>query len=69
MGKVGFADLKLKLMGAIVAISVVELLKAFIDGDQHTNAQLAWKVGIHFTFVVSGLVFAATDHMSDGKSN
>src|SRR5204862_207064 len=30
MGKVGFSDLKIKLMGAIVAISAVELLKACI---------------------------------------
>lgn len=69
MGKVGFADLKLKLMGAIVAISAVELLKAFIAIDQHTNAQLGWKLGIHFTFVVSGVLFAATDKISEGKSN
>ena len=31
MGRVGFSDLKIKLMGAIVAISAVELLKAFIN--------------------------------------
>lgn len=69
MGKVGFADLKLKLMGAIVAISAVELLKAFIDVDQHTNTQLAWKVGIHFTFVVSGVLFATTERISEPKSS
>src|SRR5437867_2902189 len=30
MGKVGFSDLKIKLMGSIVAISAVELLRGFI---------------------------------------
>ncbi len=54
MGKVGFSDLKLKLIGAIVAISAVELLKAFINAEQVSNEVMAWKVGIHLTFVVSG---------------
>jgi uncharacterized protein (TIGR00645 family) len=67
MGKVGFADLKIKLMGAIVAISAVELLKGFIDIEDFTNEQLAWKVGIHLTFVVSGVLFAVTDRITEGK--
>lgn len=67
MGKVGFSDLKIKLIGAIVAISAVELLKAFIDIAQYTNEQLAWKVGIHLTFVVSGVLFAISDRISTNK--
>lgn len=61
MGKVGFADLKIKLIGAIVAISAVELLKAFLVSTQFTNEQLTWKVVIHLTFVFSGVMFAVTD--------
>lgn len=67
MGKVGFADLKLKLIGAIVAISAVELLKAFLVSQSFTNTQLAWKVGIHFTFVLSGVFFAITDYISESS--
>lgn len=67
MGRVGFADLKLKLIGAIVAISAVELLKAFLVSDMYTNEQLGWKVGIHFTFVLSGLFFALTDWISESR--
>jgi uncharacterized protein (TIGR00645 family) len=67
MGKVGFSDLKIKLMGAIVAISAVELLKAFINVDSFTWQQLSWKVGIHITFVVSGVLFAITDRITEGK--
>ncbi len=66
MGKVGFSDLKLKLIGAIVAISAVELLKAFMVSAQYTDSQLAWKVGIHLTFVASGVMFAVTDRIADG---
>jgi uncharacterized protein (TIGR00645 family) len=69
MGKVGFADLKIKLMGAIVAISAVELLKAFINVDQFTWQQLSWKVGIHSTFVVSGVLFAVTDRIVERKDS
>ncbi len=63
MGKVSFSDLKLKLIGAIVAISAVELLKAFLASTQFTDEQLAWKIGIHLTFVVSGVLFAVTDYI------
>ena len=68
MGKVGFSDLKLKLIGAIVAISAVELLKAFINVEMLTNTQLAWKVGIHLTFVFSGVMFALTDRITERKT-
>jgi uncharacterized protein (TIGR00645 family) len=67
MGKVGFSDLKLKLMGAIVAISAVELLKAFINVKDFPWDHLAWKVGIHLTFVVSGVLFAITDRITESK--
>jgi uncharacterized protein (TIGR00645 family) len=69
MGKIGFSDLKLKLIGAIVAISAVELLKAFINIQDLTSEQLAWKVGIHLTFVASGVLFALTDRIAEsGKA-
>lgn len=63
MGKVGFSDLKIKLIGAIVAISAVELLKAFLVSTNYSNEQLAWKVAIHLTFVLSGVMFAVTDYI------
>ncbi|KAA6185542.1 TIGR00645 family protein [Thiohalocapsa marina] len=68
MGHVGFAELKMKLIGSIVAISGIELLKAFMYVDNLTTEQLAWKVGIHMTFVVSGVLFAVMDRVAAGKS-
>jgi len=69
MGKVSFSDLKIKLIGAIVAISAIELLKAFVNVQDMSNEQLAWKAGIHLTFVVSGVLFAVTDFIvAKGKS-
>jgi len=68
MGHVDFSDLKIKLIGSIVAISGIELLKAFMHVETLTNEQLAWKVGLHVTFVVTGLLFAIGDRISSGKS-
>ena len=67
MGKVGFADLKMKLIGAIVAISAVELLKAFLVSTTLTSEQILMKVAIHLTFVISGLLFALSDWISDKR--
>lgn len=69
MGKVGFSDLKIKLIGAIVAISAVELLKAFLVSTNYSNEQLAWKVVIHLTFVLSGVMFAVTDWIVEGRKS
>lgn len=67
MGHVDFADLKVKLIGSIIAISAIELLKAFVHVDLLTNEQLAWKVGIHLTFVFSGVMFVIMDRLGDKK--
>ncbi len=69
MGKVGFSELKLKLIGAIVAISAIELLKAFIGGEEHPTDIIGWKIAIHMTFVISGVLFALTDYISAKKKS
>jgi uncharacterized protein (TIGR00645 family) len=71
MGHVSFADLKLKLIASIVAISGIELLKYFINVEEvlaqpNGNYQLAWLVGIHLTLVFSGVMFALMDRISAG---
>lgn len=74
MGHVGFSDLKLKLIGSIVAISGIELLKYFINvkemlAQPNGNDQLAWLVGIHLTLVFSGVMFALMDRISVASSS
>jgi uncharacterized protein (TIGR00645 family) len=64
MGKVDFAGLKLKLMSSIVAISAIQLLRAFLSLEAQSDRNLAWYVGIHLAFVVSALVLALTDRFS-----
>jgi uncharacterized protein (TIGR00645 family) len=63
MGQIGFGDLKLKLMTSIIAISAIRLLESFMDVENKTQHDLAWTVGIHVTFVVSGLLLALMERM------
>jgi len=59
MTHIDFAGLKQKVLASIVAISAVQVLKAFMNLDVHVNTeQLAWLVGIHVVFVISALLLA-----------
>lgn len=69
MGHVDFSDLKMKLIGSIIAISGIDLLKAFVNVEHYTNEQLAWKVGIHCTFLFSGLIFSIMDRLGVAKKS
>jgi len=76
MGKVDFSGLKIKLIASIVAISAIELLKAFVNVSNIgigqdpaswtvSDKQLAWKVAIHFVLIVSGVLFAVMDRVAE----
>ncbi len=68
LGKIDFTGLKLKLMSSIVAISAIQLLRAFMSIKETPDRELGWYVGIHLVFVVSALVLALTDRL-EGKSH
>lgn len=64
MGSVDFSGLKMKLMASMTAISAVAVLRAFMqlaDGEPIADRTLAWLVGLHLTFVVSGVLLAVMD--------
>jgi uncharacterized protein (TIGR00645 family) len=65
MAKIDFTGLKLKLLSSIVAISAIQLLRAFMDVKNTSDRELWWYVAIHLVFVVSGLVLALTDKLSE----
>ena len=70
MGTVDFSGLKIKLIGSLVAISVIELLKDFIelsDKDAEVGPGVFWRIVIHMTFVISGVLFAVMDWISDNR--
>ena len=67
MGRVDMSDLKLKLMASIVAISAIHLLESFVNIEHLSDRELAWSVGIHVTFVVSGVLLAVMDRVGGEK--
>ena len=67
MGSVGLSDLKIKLIGSIVAISAIDLLKYFFNVRTSSSTEMAWAIGIHLTLVVSGVLFALMDWIADSK--
>lgn len=68
MGTIDFSGLKLKVIGAIVAISAIDLLKTFMNiPEQVTDADaesIKWKVIVHMAFVLSGVFFALMDRIA-----
>lgn len=68
MGQVTFGDIKVKLMASIVAMSAIHLLADFLRVNSMTTRTLAWSVGIHMAFVVSGVLVAIMDKIAEHKS-
>jgi uncharacterized protein (TIGR00645 family) len=64
MGKIDFSGMKLKLMGAIVAISAIHLLKVFISIESYQREHVILLVVIHMAFVISGVLLAFMDYVS-----
>ncbi len=64
LGKVGFKDLKLKVIASIIAISSIGLLEAFVDTSKKTQEEIYLMIYIHAIFIVSGLLLALMDFFS-----
>jgi uncharacterized protein (TIGR00645 family) len=56
--------LKVKLSMALIGISSINLLKTFINPDQHTEHAVLWQVIIHVVFLLSALIMAWTDRLT-----
>jgi uncharacterized protein (TIGR00645 family) len=69
LGKLDSGSLKIKVMVAIVTISGVQLLKAFMDIQDYANDKLLWMVVVHLTFVVSAIALALLDRLSPHTNN
>ncbi|OUD12353.1 TIGR00645 family protein [Thioflexithrix psekupsensis] len=64
MGHVDYGGLKIKVIGSIVAISSIDLLKAFFNVSNMDHQDLMWLVILHLTFVTSGVLFAFMERIS-----
>ena len=71
MGTIDFSAMKIKLIASIVAISAISLLRAFMrlaegaEGHTPDYMNLAWLIGLHMTFVISGAIFALMDWLAE----
>ena len=65
MGKVDMSGLKIRLIASIVAISSIQILKAFLNVAEYSDRDMMWMVGIHLTFVVSGVLLALMDWLAE----
>src|SRR5262245_38745136 len=75
MGTIDFTALKVKLLSSIVAISAIHLLKQFMsirvgqEGMMPANdRELFWYVVIHVVFVISSVLLALSDRISEGST-
>jgi uncharacterized protein (TIGR00645 family) len=64
LGKLDSSSLKLKVAAAIVAISSIHMLKAFMNIESTSNDKLFWYVIMHMTFVVSALLMGLQDRLA-----
>ena len=66
MGRLDFSGLKLKIIGSVVAISLIELLQDFLNTTSNIDPNVEfWRIALHLTFVATGLVFAGMEILSE----
>ena len=69
MGHVDFSGLKMKLIGSIVAISVIGLLQDFTEagGTDFSADKQFWRIALHIVFLLSGIGFAFMDWLAEKR--
>ncbi len=65
LGHIDISGLKLKLIASIVAISSIQLLRGFYNVATISDRELMWMIGLHITFVGSGVLMALMDRLSE----
>lgn len=67
LDKIDAGALKVKLATALVGISGIHLLKAFINIKEKTSDQIMWQVIIHVVFLLSSVMLAYTENLMQKK--
>ncbi len=69
LDKIDAGALKVKLATALVGISGIHLLKAFINIKEKTSDQIMWQVIIHVVFLLSSIMLAYTEILMQKKKS
>ena len=64
LAKLDAGSVKVKVAVALVLISAIDLLQAFLEIEDIANDKLLWRVIVHLTFVASALAFAWLDRLT-----
>ena len=64
VGRTDYANLKLKVATAIVAISSIHLLQVFLKVESYTQEGVMWRMAIHFLFVLGALMLGVLDRIT-----
>ena len=70
IGEFGYSGLKIKLLSSLVAITAIDLLKAFMEiqsEEGHPPTELRWLVGIHLTLLAT-LVLSSLGNWLNGDT-
>jgi uncharacterized protein (TIGR00645 family) len=62
--KLDTGSIKVKVLSSIIAISAIDLLKAFFDVQAVADDKLMWLVLIHLTFVVTAIMLTLLDRIA-----
>ena len=62
--KLDAGSIKVKVLSSIVAISAIDLLKAFFDVETIADDKLMWLVLIHLTFVATAILLTLLDRIA-----
>jgi uncharacterized protein (TIGR00645 family) len=66
--KVGFTDLKQKILGSIMALAAVEMLEVYMNLQTYPDtSKLGWLIGMQLTFVLSMLMLAIADRLAEHR--
>jgi uncharacterized protein (TIGR00645 family) len=64
VGRTDYANLKLKVATAIVAISSIHLLQVFLKVEDYAYEGVMWRMGIHALFVMGALLLGVLDRVT-----
>ena len=64
VGRTDYANLKLKVATAIVAISSIHLLQVFLKVESYSQEGVMWRMGIHGLFVAGALILGLLDRIT-----
>jgi uncharacterized protein (TIGR00645 family) len=67
IGKLDLGNLKIKLAGAIVAVSSIQLLALFLQPEAMTDRTAFWAVAIHLTFLAGAVLLAVMDRLGEAR--